>query len=177
MDIRNIFSPALALAIALTCFGCQNISQSALSASRQAEIRAEISQVADNFLAALEHVDANAAMAFLADVPEFRHADNEGHLMDYAGQRRGMNGFFAVATSQKTSTKRQEVVVLGPDSALYIWQGSVTVNLKNGAQLASPTFVVNALFKRIDGTWKVLYWQESGTLTQSPKESAVRSAQ
>jgi len=156
MNSRPIWLTVMALA-AITCLGCQHVYPTTVSDPQQAAIRSEISQVAENFIAALEQVDASSAMSFLAEVPEFRHPDNEGHLFDYAGTKRAMSGFYAVASSQRITTKRHAILVLDPDAALYVWQGSVSVNLKSGAQLSAADFNVSALFKRIDGRWKILF--------------------
>jgi ketosteroid isomerase-like protein len=169
MNLRVLLSMGLAMVFAAVGMGCQNIAPVVLPDAKQAEIRAEVIRTADGFMAAMERLDITAATKNLADVPEFRHADNEGHVMDYATGKRAMGAWFAAATSQAATTKRREVVVLAADTALYIWQGAIQVNLKDGSRLQAPAYLVSALFKKMNGQWKIVFWQESGDVSPVTK--------
>lgn len=168
MNRRVAACLALAFGMGVSGTGCQHLSPAALSEGKQGEIRAEVTRVADDFVAAMERLDADAAAGHLAESAEFRHADNEGHVMDFATGRRAMNAWFTAAASQKATPKRREVVVVSSDTALYIWQGSIQVNLADGSRLQAATYAVSALFKLIDGSWKIIFWQESGEIAPGP---------
>ena len=162
---RAAASFAIAFVMGVLGTACQHLPAPALTDAKQIAIRAEVMRTAEEFVAAMERLDADASAGYMADDVEFRHADNEGHVMDFAAGRRAMKTWFTAAVSQKATPKRREVVVVSPDTALYVWQGSIQVDLKDGSRLRAPAYAVSALFKLVDGSWKILFWQESGEIT------------
>jgi steroid delta-isomerase-like uncharacterized protein len=134
-----------------------------LSEKKQAAIRQEVSQVMQDYIAACERVDCAAAMKFAADVPEFRFADIDGKQYDYAGFNRFSTEFWAGLSAMKiTNPRNQEILVLGPDTALVIWHGALDVTQKGGSALRWDDYSVTFLFKRLGGAWKIVFQEESG---------------
>ena len=125
-------------------------------------IRQEVSQVMQDYTAACEHVDCTAALRFVADVPEFRYADVDGKQYDYAGFKKLVAEFFAGFSAQKATTRNQDILVLGPDTALVIWHGAIDAAQKDGSGLRFNDYNITCLFKRSGGTWKVVFQHESG---------------
>jgi steroid delta-isomerase-like uncharacterized protein len=147
-----------------------------LSEKKQAAIRQELTQVMQDYTAACEHVDCAAAMKFAADVPEFRYADIDGKQYDYAGFNKVSTDFFAGFSAMKATTRNQEILVLGADTAFVIWHGACDLIQKDGTVLRSDPYNITCLFKRFDGTWKFVFSQESGVPFQPGPPQAAKPA-
>lgn len=136
-------------------------------------IRQEVSQILKDYIAACEHVDSAAALGFVADVPEFRYSDIDGKQYDYAAFSKLVTDVFAGLSAQKATTRNQEILVLGPDTALVIWHGAMDAVQKDGSALRWPDYNFTGLFKRFGGTWKIVFQHES-SLPPSPPTGAQR---
>jgi hypothetical protein len=156
------------------CAACQSVPPAQSAEQFSAEVRTEVEGAANQFVAAMERLDAEAALQTMAAVPEFRHLDNEGHVMDFDTGKRAMHQWFSMASFQKANGKRHDIAVLSRDVALYVWQGSLTVALKDGSRLEAPSYSVSILFKRLDGAWKIVFWQESGEIRSAPKTAGLQ---
>lgn len=132
-----------------------------LSDKEQTVIRQEVSQVLQEHISGAEHVDCAAALKFAADVPEFRYADSDGKQYDYAGYKKVTTDLLAGMSAIKVVTRNQEILVLGPDTALVIWHGAVDLTQKDGSVLRADPYNAGFLFKRFGGTWMMVFQQES----------------
>ena len=144
-----------------------------LSEKKQAAIRQEMTLVMQDYLATCNRVDCAAMLTFLADVPEFRFADIDGKQYDYAGFKKSVTDQFAGLSAAKCTTRKQEILVLGPDTALVIWHGAIDLTQKDGSGLRSDPYNVTFLFKRLGGAWKIVAQHESG-IAFAPTEAAIR---
>jgi hypothetical protein len=156
------------------CAACQSLPPTETPGQPSAEVRTEVEAAANQFVAAMERLDADAALRTMAAIPEFRHLDNEGHVMDFETGKRAIHQWFSMASSQKANGKRRDIAVLSRDVALYVWQGTLSVALKDGSRLEAPSYSVSILFKRIDGAWKIVFWQESGEIRSAPKTAGLQ---
>jgi len=160
------FAAVLGLAAGSAC-------SAPLSEKQQAAIRQEVSRAVQDCLAACDRVDYAAALKFAADVPEFRFADIDGKQYDYAGFKKLVTDQFTGLSAAKCTTRNQEILVLGPDTALVIWHGAIDLTQKDGPGLRSDPYNVTFLFKRLGGAWKIVTQHESG-LAFAPTDAAIR---
>lgn len=148
-----------------------------LSEQKQAAIRQEVGQVMQDYTAACEHIDCAAALSFAADVPEFRYADTDGKQYDYAGFKKLVAEFFAGFSAQKATTRNQDILVLDPDTALVIWHGAIDLTQKDGSVLRADPYNATFLFKRLGGTWKIVFQHESGLPPQPVPPQTAKPAE
>jgi uncharacterized protein (TIGR02246 family) len=149
-----------------------------LTTVQQAAIRQEVLQAMHGMLAAEERLDAAAVWAYHADVPDYLWADIDGQLYDFAGTKKNWADYYAGCAKLKFITKREEVMVLGPDLAFYLWHGSAEVTGKDGAVSRGDPWTARYLLRRIGGAWKMVGGQESSSPAQpvTPPVSTVAPA-
>ncbi len=140
----------------------------AAGSKEEAAIRAEVSAVAKAFVEACERVDVEAAMKFVADVPDFLYADPDGSIYDRASLRELMTRSFAGASSQKITTLRERFIVLGPDVVLWSWNGGVDVVRKSGPPVRIQPYSASFVLRRIAGRWQIVYQHESAVIPSLP---------
>ncbi len=131
-------------------------------ATDEAAIKAEVARAMSAFVAACEKADLAGALAFMADVPEFRYADPEGKLLGFAATKQGLAEWFGQCSARRVLTARQAITVLGPDAALVQWHGALELVLKDGKTLRADPYSASFLFRRIGDAWKIAYQHESG---------------
>jgi ketosteroid isomerase-like protein len=126
-------------------------------------IREEVSRVMKDFMTACERCDLEAAWSHQSAGPEYSYVNIQGTRSDAAGTRKAWAEFFAACQSMNHATAREEVHVLGPNSAVLTWQGSAGSVMKNGVTLRfDPTSSV-AVFRRTAGRWKIVHLQDSSS--------------
>jgi ketosteroid isomerase-like protein len=145
-----------------------------LTETQQAAIRQEVIAAVQSMFAAEQRLDANAVWTFHADVPGYLWADINGQLYDYAGAKKVWIDYIANCAKLTSTTKREEVMVLGPDLAFYLWHGSVDATQKDGAVFHNEVWTARYLCRRINGAWKIVGGQESSAPPQ-PVNPAVAS--
>ena len=141
----------------------------------EAAIKAEVGAALDAFKAAVAKVDLAATLGAAAEVPEFRYTTDDGAVMDFAGWKQGHIEYFPTVTSHRFIPKSQDLAVLGPDAALVTWSGAMEITPKDGAVLRIDPFSATFVFKRFDGSWKLVCQHESGAPAK-PVASAVTPA-
>jgi ketosteroid isomerase-like protein len=148
-----------------------------LTEKQQAAIRQEVIATVQSMFAAEERLDANAVWAYHADVPGYLWADINGQLYDHAGAKKVWIDYITSCAKLTSTTKREEVMVLGPDLAFYLWHGSVEATQKDGAVFRNEVWTARYLCRRINGAWKIVGGQESSTPSQpAPAATALTPA-
>jgi ketosteroid isomerase-like protein len=137
-----------------------------LTEAQQAAIRQEVIQTLHGMFAAEARLDSDAVWACHADVPGYLWADINGQLYDYAGARKVWTDYIASCARLGSTTKREEVMVLGSDLAFYLWHGSVEATQKDGAVARNEIWTARYLCRRINGAWKIVGGQESSASAQ-----------
>jgi len=132
-----------------------------LAEKEQAAIRQDVSAAVQGMFAAEGRLDAEAAWAYHADVPGYRWADIDGQFYDYAGARKVWADYIANCTKLTSTTAHEEVMVLGPNLAFYLWQGTVEATQKDGSVSRNEVWTARYLCQRINGAWKIVGGQES----------------
>jgi ketosteroid isomerase-like protein len=164
MKTPNLAAFALA---ALLGLAASRASATDRTETQQAAIRQEVTQAMHGMLAADERVDFAGVWAFHADVPTYLFADVDGKLYDYAGTKKVWSDFYAGCANLKLSTKREDVLVLGPDIALYRWHGAADITRKDGTTVRVDPWSATYLCRRISGAWKIVYGHESALPPQA----------
>ena len=130
-------------------------------ATNEAATRQAVSLAMKGFLAAGERVDLEGVWAFNATTPDYQYADMEGKLFDLAGARKSWSDSFAGFLKAKYTTRQENILVLGPDTAVHVWNGSCACTLKDGAVVNVEPLTFTSIWRRIDGAWKIFRFHES----------------
>jgi len=139
-----------------------------VTAAQQTAIRQEVIAMIHGMLAAEERLDADAVWAVHADVPGYWWADTDGKLYDFAGTKKSWADYYVPLAKLKFTTKQEEVLVLGPDLAFYLWHGAADSTGKDGTVSRVDPWTARYLFRRIGGAWKIVGGQESSLPSQPP---------
>lgn len=166
----------LILAATLAFTGCAK-KDAPLTETQQAAIRDEVLQAVKPMLAAFEKVDIDAALKLAQDGPAFELVMPDGKAIAFAEFKKGGGEFFAALSSQKLVPRKEKVLVLAPDAALYLWQGRYDMTQKDGAVLRSDPYALTYLYRKVEGKWMFICGHESGLPHQPVKaeEPAVKS--
>ncbi|MBN2499533.1 MAG: hypothetical protein JXB38_02135 [Anaerolineales bacterium] len=138
---------------------------SVLSDVEKAKIESEVKAAVDTVIAGCETLDMEMAFAPFLDAPEFRMMRADGSLCDYGTYIKENVDYLSTCASFDLTTVQTEIKVLSADLAIFSWVYNVVATLKNGEQDVFDSAGASFVFKKMDGAWKVIYYQES---TQPP---------
>jgi hypothetical protein len=124
---------------ALLGLSAESAFAAGLTEKQQAAIRREVIATVQGMFAAEERLDSAAAWARHADVPGYWWADIDGQLYNNAGAKKAWTDHIANCTRLKSTTGREEVMVLGPDLAFYLWHGAVEATSPSTTATASSS--------------------------------------
>lgn len=153
------------------------VSAADVTETQKTAIRQEVIATFHALLTAEERLDADAVWAYHAEVPGYWWADADGKLYDFAGTKKSWADYYVPLAQLKFTTKQEDVMVLGPDTAFYLWHGSASATGKDGTVSHVDPWTARYLFRRINGDWKIIGGQESSLPPQSTpiEPSAERS--
>ncbi|MBK8476574.1 MAG: DUF4440 domain-containing protein [Opitutaceae bacterium] len=126
-----------------------------------AAVRREVLETVQGMIAAKERLDATASWARHADVPDYLWTNIDGTLHSFTETRKIWTDFLAGCVQLKYTTKREEVEVLGPDTALSLWHGATTITTTDGKTTQHDSWTACYLYRRIAGEWRIVGGQES----------------
>lgn len=149
--------------VALIGFAAGSVFADPLSAKQEAAIQQEVTRAYAEFVLACERVDLAGALRAYPGTPDFHHAVMDGAIAEFPRFREILADFLASCTAQKAFTKRQEVYVTGPDTALLVWSGALEIIWKNRPVQRLEPYSVTFLFRRIGGEWKIVFQHESSS--------------
>jgi hypothetical protein len=145
-----------------------------LTQAQQATIKQEVIATFQGLLAAEERLDGDAVWAYHADVPGYWWADIDGKFYNFAGTKKMWADYYVPLAKLKFTTKQNEVMVLGPDTAYYLWHGAADSIEKNGTVTHVDRWTARYLFRRIGSAWKIVGGQESSLPPQTVPPAAPR---
>ena len=154
------FVPAI-LAAVLALAGCCKL-EAPLTEAQKAAIRQEVLQTVKPMWAACEAMDPGILAKYCQDGPEFRFATSDGKVYSSAEFAKTWSEMVALFPSQKVVLRREAVVVLAPDAALYCWEGANDMVQKDGTVLRTDPMSGAYLFRKAGNAWKGTCFQESG---------------
>ena len=153
-------------AMALTLSAC-NVREASVGEAKEAAVRQEVAAVMKAFFAASERVDVEAMRQVWADSPDFLYVDEGGKQYDTASFRQFSGETLAGLAAERDLTRKEQIYVLGPMAAVYVWQGSIEVTPKAGPVLRLDPYNAVFLLKKADARWRIHYQQGS---TPAPHE-------
>jgi hypothetical protein len=145
--------------VALT--GCGG-REERLTDAQKAAISQEVVQAVKPLFAAAEKLDVDGLMKLCEDGPDLAFAMSDGKTFKGPELRQATADVFKLFSSQKLVTKSERVMVLGPDTALYLWTGCNDMVQKDGAVLRSDPYAATYLYRKVGNEWKFAYGHESG---------------
>ncbi len=165
---------ALYLVIALFGLIARSAFAADLTQAQQATIKQEVIATFHSMLVAEERLDGAAVWAFHADVPGYWWADVDGKFYDFTSTKKMWVEYYVPLAKLKFTTKQEEVMVLGPELAYYLWHGAADSIEKNGTVSHVDMWTARYLFRRIGGAWKIIGGQESSPPPQVAPPAATQ---
>ena len=156
---RNI----LVWALLIFSFGCTSQRSGQLTQQEMDQIKKDVKPVLDAIIDKFQKLDAEGAMQYYWNSPDFIALGGDGSRLDYQADKKLAIDAVNTATSMEFSTVRSDFTVLAKDLVLCAWLGKGTIELKSGDKDISDPYAVTFIFKHIDGQWKVIHYHESGT--------------
>ena len=164
------------LAAVLVVAGCRPQPPAPLTAAEQAAIRDEVMATVKALFAAAESLDMEAGKRLVIDGPEFFYVMPDGAVLSLAELMKYGSEMLATLSDQVFITQKEHLIVLGRDTALYVWQGRNARTQKDGTVVRSDPYAATYLLRKVDGVWKLAYAHESGLPYQPVKPEGAAPA-
>ena len=148
------------------------IQSSALTDTQRAQLIQEVRAVTSAMGEASQRLDIDAAMKDWLDSPVSLVVGSDGQIADPKVLRESVRSFYESLASLRFTTIREEFRVLAPDLVLQAWCYKVEGTGKKGSQFVIDTETASLLFRKVDGAWKIVFFQESASpLRRVPAET------
>jgi ketosteroid isomerase-like protein len=149
------------LLAAIIIAGCTQQQSDQLTQQQQDQIKKEIKVVSDSIIARLERLDTTW-LDYYADSPDWVMFGADGSQWDYQTTKNAQ-AIFASVASYKWTTTYEHFVIVTKDVVIAASQNKDEMTMKSGEKITYDPHAYTLVFKRIDGTWKVVYSHDSGT--------------
>ena len=121
------------------------------------EIKAEISRL----ITGCEHLDMGMAFDMFLDAPDFLMMGTDGTLCDFNTYLKNNIDYLNTCAGFELTTFKEEIRILGPETAIFSWAYGVEATLKKGKMDIIENAGASFIFRKMDGKWKVVYYHES----------------
>ena len=148
-----------ALLLLLLAVACQSTSTQStqLTSAQRAVIAAEVDSVCDNeWYPAWETVDFDRGLSFIVDEPETAWVHEGQAIYTRAGIDAAFRPGAAMVQSQKFNWTNSRTVVLAPDVAYTIREGTYVATDTAGNVTPERRFAETTVWVKRDGEWRVL---------------------
>jgi len=122
----------------------------------------EVKGVVKQIYQILEQVNAEAYLAFTADIPDFRYNFN-GNSYNHQQVSEIVRSIFKTLLYQKGTIISENYSGLDKSLVLYTARTKWLVKFKDQTMLLQDPWVVQFLFKKENNQWKIISGHESGT--------------
>jgi hypothetical protein len=152
---------ALTILVAITIVSCTNQPKTLTDLEKDSIIK-EVKKDFYTMLEACNNADLKNALRLYWNSTEFLGIASDGSIVDYPQFKKANEEYFGSIASQKFITVKESFKFIDDNHILSAWQGTNEAILKSGENLAFSSFGVTSIFKKIDGSWKIVYFHESG---------------
>jgi len=146
---------------AILLIGCTSQAPKILTDTEKEAIKNEVKKEFNAMVEACNKVDIQTALKYYLDSPDFIGLGVDGMLVDFATFKKMNEDFFNSAISVQFPSIKEVFKVLAEDKVLLIWQYKAEAIFKTNEKITFDKVGVTFLFEKIDGTWKIVFYQES----------------
>ncbi|MBN1406255.1 MAG: nuclear transport factor 2 family protein [Calditrichaceae bacterium] len=126
----------------------------------------EIDQILDDLSASYELLDVERSFSFFSDDPDFFMIGSDGLIYDHETFYMANKMYFNECSKFELITYFKDIKVLTNTLVLVTWHyKAIATRFTGGREIFDPAGAT-FLFRKIDGQWKVVNYQESA---QAPK--------
>lgn len=134
-----------------------------ISVAEKSRIEQEIRGAINALIAGCELLDMDLAFHAFANSPDFLMMGTDGSLCDYQTYLNNNIGYLMACSSFKLTTFKDEIRILGRDTAVFSWAYGAEATFKTGAKDIVEKAGASFVFKKVNNDWKVVYYHESST--------------
>jgi hypothetical protein len=163
----------------LLCVGCATERSAELTPQQVDQIKSEVKAVGDSVIARFERLDAKGTAQLYANSPDWVMYNADGSQWDYPTTTKNMLAMMDPATGPitgwKWTTISQHFVVVNKDLVILAWVGRDETTMRTGEVVVYDPHAYTWVLRRIDGQWKVVWSQDSGTPVTHKAAAAKRA--
>jgi hypothetical protein len=150
----------LILVLLIVCFAC-GTNKKPVSDAQKDKIIGELKEVINTIIKGAEEANPDIVLESYLDSPDFVFLYN-GKTFTYKEIANDMKTDYSTQINQKCTIADEKFVVLDNTTVLYTTNCKWIFNFKDGHSTLLDPLVVQLLFIKVDGKWKVINCVESG---------------
>jgi hypothetical protein len=147
------------LLLLVVCFSCTT-NNKPLSDSQKEKVISEVKPVVGVIMKAAQEANMDSIVASSYDSPDFTYI-NGGKVYSIK-ELEEFKPVFATISNQKATVISEKYTVLDKSTVIYTQTASWEMNFKDGHSVIQEPWVMQYLFRKIDGKWKAVSTVESG---------------
>jgi hypothetical protein len=143
----------------LFALGCTTRQGEELTQPQQDQVKNEVKAVGDSIVARWLRLDGGGAMEYYAPDVVLVY---DTAKMDFQTYKRGWLAYDSAAASIRVALRREDILPLARNLAVWTWVGRVEIALKSGDTTITDPQVYSLVMKKVAGRWLVGYSVSSG---------------
>src|ERR1700722_19237777 len=121
----------------------------------------EVRLFARNLTHYSETAQLDLFIACYADIPEFLAVSGDGVIRNHDELKKICKDYYGNLKVQKLTTVSEYYHVLDDNTVLLCWSGNIDAFFKNGDTWKMKNYSVTYIFKKIEGSWRIIHSHES----------------
>lgn len=139
------------------------MNKQSLSIAEKEQIHREIKEAINTLIVGCENLDMDLAFNIFFNSPDFLMMGTDGTMCDYQAYIKNNIEYMMTCSSFKLTTYREEIRIVSPKMAIYLWAYGAEATLTTGERDIVDNAGASFLFEKKDGEWKVVYYHESSS--------------
>jgi hypothetical protein len=161
------------LILLFACFAC-GTNYKPVSEAEKGKITGEVKEVLNSFINGFEKANLSMISESCLDSPDFIYQINT-KVYSYTDLMDAMKAGLPATSKIDGTMTNEKFAVIDNITVLYTANSTWTMDFKDGSSLRQDPWLMQILFRKIDGKWKILSGAESGTekivkASTAPKE-------
>jgi hypothetical protein len=165
MKSRLIF-----LVLLIVCFSC-GTNNKPLSDAQKEKIKGDVKEIVNSFNKGCEEANPELVIPFYLNSPDFIYMAN-GKIFNYQESIDTTKLLFSSLLNQKGTIVSEKYVIPDNTTVLFTQNTKWLMNFKDGHSVMQDPWIMQLLFKKIDGKWRIISGVESGFEKSVTSESS-----
>jgi len=132
-----------------------------MTEARSDQIIKEVQSIVNEMAKYSEEAQSDHFLNFYDDSPTFLHLSGDGKMRNYEEFKKICSEYYFSIDQQKLSTIAEKFNVVDTNLVIVGWTGNIIAYFKNGDRMIMNDYSVTNVFKRMDGSWRIVHSHES----------------
>jgi ketosteroid isomerase-like protein len=121
----------------------------------------DVKKIYDRITECSQRAQLDTFLSYYDNSSSFLSFSSDGKMSNYEDFKQACRKYYLSLREQTVTTIQEKFNVLDANLVIVGWTGNITAIFKNGEIMKMDNYSITSVFKKVDGSWKVIHDHES----------------